>query len=436
MKRKMLFFERIMYFDGRTPVNCLLTARIRGTITADDLRAALDKVQTKHPLLRAHVVVEDGQPYFVFDEDPPKIPVRVVQRHDEEDWQTITKEEWKRPFDMDNGPLARMVWIKSDEVSELLLVSHHCACDGASLVAIYKELLLLVDQPDLQVTPYPPFQSLQDLIPKNILSNLKMALVVRSKAALARLYFAVTNKTEKVASQGEHYLLYWKADTKLSAAFADRCKVEGTTPYSAMCVAFMQAFREVKGVKDFKNKLMCPVNIRKYVPSIAPDMMFNYAPTVMISLSKDGTTDFWELARKFKQSMQEEVERLDAYEFLMGAEHLHAVVPKIVGLLPRIKGSHDFIFSNVGRLDIQEDYRTFKVESFLSSTTALPWRDSTTLVTTYFRGQIDLAFVSNDSFLPYAEAVAIQERGLSILMDVIGVGISASSSPDGRQNPA
>jgi hypothetical protein len=103
--------------------------------------------------------VEDGQPYFVFDENPPKIPVRVVKRHDEEDWQTITKEEWKRPFDMDNGPLARMVWIKSDEVSELLLVSHHCACDGASLVAIYKELLLLIDQPDLQVTPYPPFQS-------------------------------------------------------------------------------------------------------------------------------------------------------------------------------------------------------------------------------------------------------------------------------------
>jgi len=51
----------------------------------------------------------------------------------------------------------------------------------------------------------------------------------------------------------------------------------------------------------------------------------------MISLSKDGRRIFWELARKFKQSMQEEVERLDAYEFLMGAEHLHELFPKSSG---------------------------------------------------------------------------------------------------------
>ena len=424
MKRKMLFFERIMYFDGRTPVNCLLTARIRGTIAVDDLRSALDKIQTKHPLLRAHVVVEDGQPYFVFDENPPKIPVRVVERHDDEQWQAVTKEEWKRPFDMEHGPLARMVWIQSDEVSELLLVSHHCACDGGSLIAIFKELLLLIDQPGLQVTPYASFQSLEDLIPLKVLSSVKMALLTKGKVALVRLFFALKSKTVATIPSGEHYLLYWKADKDVSAALADRCKIEGTTPYSAMCVAFMQAYREVKGTKKFKNKIMCPVNIRRYVPSIAPDMMFNYAPTVVLSLSKDPKMDFWGLARALKQSMQEEVEKLNAYEFLIGAEHLRPFVPKLVGLLPRIKANHDFIFSNVGRLDIAEDYRTFKVESFLSSTTALPWRDSTTLVTTFFGGQIDLAFVSNDGFLPHAEAVAIKERGLSILMDVIGAGTS------------
>ncbi|NYF79597.1 condensation domain-containing protein [Granulicella arctica] len=427
MKRKMLFFERIMYFDGQTPVNCLITARIRGSIAVDDLRAALDKVQAKHPLLRAHVEEEDRQLYFVFDANPPKIPLRIVERQAEGDWLKNTKEEWKKPFDMVNGPLVRMVWIRSDEVSELLLVGHHCACDGASLVSIYKELLLLVDQPDLPLIAYEPFQSLKDLIPKEIFSNVRKGLVIRGKAALARLFFALTSKKAAENPQGEHYLLCSRADEKASTAFADRCKKEGTTPYSAMCVAFMQAFGEVRRT-DFKNKMMCPVNIRRYVKSIAPDMIFNYAPTVMLSLSTDQGDDFWGLAKKLKQSMLEEVERLDAYEYLMAAEHLHAAIPKLITLLPRLKGKHDFIFSNVGRLEIQEDYRTFKVESFLSSTTALPWRDSTTIVTTSFRGQIDLAFVSNESFLPYADAVAIRERALHILTDVVEAGMLFESS--------
>ena len=53
MKRKMFFFERLMYVDGLTPVNCLITARLEGNIAAESLRSALHKVQGKHPLLSA-----------------------------------------------------------------------------------------------------------------------------------------------------------------------------------------------------------------------------------------------------------------------------------------------------------------------------------------------------------------------------------------------
>src|ERR1700686_2401147 len=75
MKRKMFFFERLMYVDGQTPINCIMTARIHGDIAADDLQSALKKVQVKHPLLRANVVEEGSQVYFVFNENPLEIPV-------------------------------------------------------------------------------------------------------------------------------------------------------------------------------------------------------------------------------------------------------------------------------------------------------------------------------------------------------------------------
>jgi hypothetical protein len=114
---------------------------------------------------------------------------------------------------------------------------------------------------------------------------------------------------------------------------------------------------------------------------------------------------------------------LNAYEHLMAAEQLHASIPKLISLLRKSKGSYDCAFSNVGRLDIPENYKAFQVESFLGVTVAVPWRNATTLITTHFRGLTDLAFVSNDGFLPYAEAVAIKEEAIGLLMDAAAVHV-------------
>lgn len=97
MQRKMMFFERLMYVDGHTPVNCVIPARIRGTVFQDNLRLALTKVQAKHPLLRTNVAEQDGLPSFVFHPDPPRIPLRVVERRGDEDWRTETTAECNDP---------------------------------------------------------------------------------------------------------------------------------------------------------------------------------------------------------------------------------------------------------------------------------------------------------------------------------------------------
>ena len=162
---------------------------------------------------------------------------------------------------------------------------------------------------------------------------------------------------------------------------------------------------------------MCPVNIRRFIGNIGADMMFNYAPTIPLALSRDPQEEFWALARKLKQSISEKVDRLNAYEHLLAAEQLHTSIPKLISLLRRSKGSYDCAFSNVGRLDVAENYQTFQIDSFLGVTVAVPWRNATTLITTHFRGRTDLAFVSNDGFLPYAEAVAIKERAINTLME-------------------
>src|SRR5258708_6702882 len=250
MRRRMLFFERLMYVDGRTPVNCVMTARIRGILSPEDLRLALDKVQARHPLLRAVVEECDGQPEVVIRASPCKIPLRVVSRKTDEDWRSELAIEWKTPFPMDRGPLIRLVWIRSEDISEILLVGHHCICDGASLVTIVRELLQVVDHPDLALAAYPPFKSLHDLIPEPVFADRKMAISVLLKATLFRL-FALMVKTASPNREDDHYLIYWGASAEASSALSLRSKSEGCTPFAAMCVAFLKAFQYVEGT-EFK----------------------------------------------------------------------------------------------------------------------------------------------------------------------------------------
>ena len=419
MRRKLLFFERLMYVDGQTPVNCLMTARLRGSLSHEALRQALDKVQARHPLLRATVDDRGKHPCFVFSSTPRRIPMRIVERCSDEDWRAEVAAEWKTPFRMDSEPMLRLVWVRSEEISELLLVGHHCICDGASLIAIFREILRVADRPDVVLDSYSPFVSLGDLIPEDVLSDWKMTIKASLKAALFRV-FALTIKNVLSAPTGEHYLIYWKGDPETSRALSSRCRAEGTTPYAAMCVAFMEAFCQVEG-SGFKNKMMCPVNIRRFVQNLDASEMFNYAPAIALALDRDTQADFWTLAKRFKQLMSRKIDRLDAFEHLIAAEHLHASVPKLVSLLLQSSGSYDFAFSNVGRLEIADTYTTFRLEEVLGVTVALPWKNSTTLVTTQFRGEIDLAFVANDRFLPHAKGLAIKEKAIEMLTRAIGV---------------
>ena len=60
-------------------VNCVITARLHGNIAAENVEPALEQIQRKHPHLRARVIEENGQPYFLFTECPAKIHLRVSE---------------------------------------------------------------------------------------------------------------------------------------------------------------------------------------------------------------------------------------------------------------------------------------------------------------------------------------------------------------------
>ncbi|MBB6107920.1 Uncharacterized protein, contains a NRPS condensation (elongation) domain [Mucilaginibacter lappiensis] len=413
MKRKLMMVERIMHVDASTPLNCVFTVKIVGSINPENLHIALTKVQQKHPLLRVRIDEEqEGGPYFITNKHVRSIPIRITERLTDDDWLKESKTEWYKLFDGDNVPLARVVWIRSASVSELLLVMPHCVCDGGTCAALLGEILSLLDNPEQELDTYTSFNSVQELMPESfdIAKNKRKG---RIYSFLGRLFFLLKSTRNKFGS-GRNYAIHWKLDEEQTVAIAETSKNAGTTIHAVLCVAFLKAFQEVRGVKA-RGKVISPVDIRRFIPAIKPDTMFAFAPIVELTLDKDHNKGFWEQARKIKTDLTAKIETMNAYEMLWMGEYMHKTVKRMIGFLKTTDGSHDVTLSNMGRLTIPEKYNSFEVETIYSPTVAFPWRNPNTLVATTFKNRMDFTFMSNDNFLEEAEALKIKAAAMELL---------------------
>jgi NRPS condensation-like uncharacterized protein len=416
MKRKLLFLERFIYGDGTIPKNITFTIKIRGAFTEAALRNALARVQYKHPLLTVGVQEDSkGMPWFVTLSPLPEIPVRIIERASEEDWMRESERECAQRFDMQNGPLLRMVWLRSGVVSDLILVCHHCICDGASIVTLFREILTLIDQPNLAIGHYDTFNTVADLVPEFILADKKNQRRGKIIAFFLRLFlFFVPAK--KQIRWGKDYTLRWKLDKDATAALIRRCKEERTTVHAALCTAFLCGFRHVKGDKA-RNQVFCPVNLRRYIPEIKEDMLFGFATSTTLSLDKDPKLDFTTQAKKLNERLSDKLANLKVYEEIMLNEYYHPVVKKLSQYLSTAKGNNDLTFSNMGRLDIPKHYQSFEVETVHIPVLIFKSANPNGVIASTFDDQMNFSFLSNDAYLSYEDAVTIRDKAMELLQE-------------------
>jgi len=412
IERKLMMVERIMYVDTETPLNCVFAAKINGEIAEEHLRNALTKIQQKHPLLRSAICIEDAQqPRFAVKEDMESIPLHIIQRQTDMDWLTESEQEWYRPFKADNKPLAQLVWIKGNSVSELLWVLPHCVCDGTSIVTLMRELLCLLDNPDRELEPYQLFESVNEFLPQGFELQ-KKSRKAKFYLLLARFFFFLQRKSRK-RNLGKNYAIHWKLDAETTAAITQSCKDQSISVHALLCTAFMQAFREMQG-KAAKNKVISPVDIRHFIPEIKQDHMFAFAPTVELSLKK-GNDNVVDTAKDIKTALTQKIEKMQARELLWMGEQMHPLVERMISMLKSSPGGHDITLSNMGKLQIPNEYNNFALETIYSPTVAFPWLNSNTLVATTFNQQMDFTFMSNEDFLPKEEAIKIKDKAIAIM---------------------
>lgn len=418
MKRKLLFGERMLYGDGKSPFNIVIPFKIRGEIKEDDLRFALFKIQKKHPWLTAAIRFdEDKRPWFVTNlTETFRIPVRIVDRLNDEHWEQESTYEWKTVFDATIAPLCRITWIKGEDVSEFLMVYHHCLCDGTAALSILTELLQLLDDPDTDIGKEIPIMSINDVIPKKVLNSYRNRTKNGLIGKIATLALWIIPIKKIAVERKKDFMLRWRLDQEFTTQLIQFCKANQFSVNTLLSAAVLTAFKAVRKEKAF-NKISLPVDIRNFNPIIKKDHIFAFGLMIVLSLLPE--KDFLENVKALQKDVNDKSAKLNPYSLMMMMEACHPALKNFTNFLKYGKSSNDCMFSNLGKIDIPYQYQNFEVETIFSPSVMGPLGNTTTMIASTYRNQMDFTFVASEGYVPFLEAEAIKEKVIAILKEQV-----------------
>ncbi len=412
MKRRMGFLEASMYAGADTPVNVVFPVQVEGHFDERDVRIALQKIQQKHPFLRVNVETDiAGLPWYITPETIRPIPLRITDRHSGETWLAETETEWGTPFNRQGLPLARVVWVRSRQVSELLVVCHHCIGDATSVMALTRDLLECLGDPAAALHPYPAF-SPEKLVPASVRGNLFNKLAASTIACITRLFLLTVSGMKEVVKDC-FYTIRWKLSEEETAALLTVCREKDINLNTALILVFMRAFGRARNVRT-GGRMFASVDMRRFLPEIRKDHLFAFPSMVGLETPKDNT-GFREQANALKERLHKQIARTDAARLLFFTEYLVPLYPRSIRYAKAGKGAHDFAFANIGRIPLNGTYGQIRVTEVHSPLSRFPMGNPSKISVSTFGGRMDFAFHSEEKYISRQDGEFIIGTAMNLL---------------------
>ena len=419
MQRGLFFYERFLLVGDRRPWNVMLVARLPGAIEELALRAALVGLQSRHPMLCVRIVQKEGRPHFTTPDPVPSIDLRIVPRSSDDDWFTVVEAEIDRPFDSTLGPLLRLVWLRSETVSELVLVASHCICDGRSMLLLMREILAELcggqRRSACSGRAARGIGTVHELCHTDTRLTRRWRSLLSHAGAARWLVQPWANFRRPVqAPTLPSYVVRWDMDLAATDELRARCRHQDVTPYTALATAFLRAVRLVRPLQA-RNRLLCPIDIRPMLPLIEADMLFGYPDTVHLSLDTGLDGDFWHQARRLRGDLTARKAKLDPRRSILTSEHLHAIADWFIDLQLHGHARNDLMFSHLGEADTPTGIGPFAGGSILGFLSSMPWRGTPAIFSLRDQGRMRFFLVSREDVLPRAEVERIRDAAWSLL---------------------
>lgn len=410
MRRKLSAIEHAI--DG----NVVYFVRLEGNIDPERLRLALGRVQRKHPALRALIREErDGLHY---EEDcAPEIPQRVLRRVEEDDFRRESQRELMTVFPYDQ-PQLRVVMLRSERESDLLLATSHRICDGMSMLTIVREVLRALHK-DEDLVPYAPITTrdmIGDYQPPQPWKRKLTAMLVNGCMRLIPY--------SRRAPENKEWCLEWAADRTLSDTLKRRCKAEGVSIHAALVVALDRTLFTVLGKKKAPALIESPMDARRgRLASLKSDMVFFSGGSLAIPTGRARELDFWSRAREIHEQIRIDIEkeilnipgRFHFFEMLRPLPSAQMQSMVRLGDTLKINGSWNrFALSNLGNVVVSDSDAPFRVKDLRLYVHSFNVR-LLGLVAYTLNGEMRFYLVSDEKCLSFMQAERLKQEFMIML---------------------
>ena len=164
-QQRMWFQEELT--PGTTAFHIPLAVRLKGSLNVTALEQTFDEVVRRHENLRTSFPLKDGGPVQLIA-PPTRLPIQTIdlsrlpEGEREAAARRVAEASFARPFDLQTGPLTRVVLIRHDvDEYSVFCTLHHLVSDGWSKGVLVKEISSLYtsfSQAEPSALPEPAIQ--------------------------------------------------------------------------------------------------------------------------------------------------------------------------------------------------------------------------------------------------------------------------------------
>ncbi|MFX0210560.1 MAG: condensation domain-containing protein [Candidatus Hodarchaeota archaeon] len=307
-ERKVSPLERVFY---RSPYAIVtMVARIKGNISENLLKDAVNKVQQRHLNLRVRIYEDNDHNLWFTSEGVKEIPIEIVTRESDEHWIDIFHDTCKIPFDFEERPAIRFILVRSLEISELIILCHHIICDGMSLAYLARDIMIHLGDPTREVEVLPdPVPIEKDNLPHDVSINAIVKYFINrisKKWKKNEIYFDqedYKSLNEAYWKIYKHQMLSIELSEAQTSALVERCRKERVTVNTALTAAFAGAQSIIQG-KKFNPNIAIAGSVRDRLLQPAGEAIGYFAGGISLEFKYDSKKNFWDNARKLHQKVK------------------------------------------------------------------------------------------------------------------------------------
>ncbi|KOP23097.1 hypothetical protein AMR41_27705 [Hapalosiphon sp. MRB220] len=415
MNRLLTPSEHLMWLLAcDRPTNVVLSATIRGAISVNQITEALGWIQHRHPILGTRIVINQQQQPRLVSQGVPAIPLRVIERQNEEHWYQEISAQLLSPFCWSEEPLARVVLLHSPDVSELLVTYHHIA-DGLSGAYLMRDIWCEITKPGSYREPLPEIPPIDQLLPSVIREAQKDAIDFNWGVEVDTIIQLDEAFHERI------HVLHWYFSPEETNRLVARCRQEQTTVHGALCAAFLLSLQhETSSSKETLIKCLSPFNLRNYLTIAVGENFGEYIARVVTSHSLNQQTQFWDLARQVKHQINQAVVDKRIYEGGSKAKSFLNTKPDKIKVRQYAKNitSSDIAITNLGRLEIPVHQGGLELEKLYFTVTGFRHQPIIVAIATT-AGKMCVTFRYQESLIPSVSAQRINLKAVDKLRQAV-----------------